>query len=119
VDWVFFDVEYAEKPGELNILDFRSPEPARIEEFIRLSFRTKLLRWSAEEEVRVVYKVDELNPPKVPVPPHTISALYLGPAITKEDRKIILGWSTRIPIYQVVVGSGGQYAFDLAKAAMP
>jgi len=114
VDWIFFDVEYSEIPAELNVLDFQTTDPARIAEFIRRSFRIKALRWAVEEEVRVVYKVGDLTPPKVSVPPRTIRALYLGPAISNEDRAVILGWDTKIPVYQAAIGSDGLFAFHVA-----
>lgn len=115
---VFSDVEYDAQPPELNILDFRRNEPDRVEEFIRRSFRVKTLKWAAEEEVRAVYQVDDLTPPKVKVPPHTIRALYMGHSIAASDRATILGWSTSISIYQAIVGSDGQFTFHLARAAV-
>lgn len=117
-DWVFFDVEYAEQPPELNILDFQDPEPTSVEEFIRRSFRVKTLRWTEEEEVRVVYQVEDMDPPKVRAPPRTITAMYLGTSISEEDRATIVGWSTGIPIYQTVISSNGQFGFRLLKDAM-
>jgi hypothetical protein len=115
VDWLFFEVEYVDKLPAFNMFDFRESAPGAVEEFIRRALRLKTRQWEQEDEVRVVYQVEDLRPPKVRVPPHTITALYLGRAVSLEDRETILGWNTNLPIYKMTMEVDGQETFILLK----
>jgi hypothetical protein len=106
--WVPNHVEYREEPIPLNILDYcpfdtDSPEILRAKqsEFIRRTFRIKRLRYMVEEEMRVVWPLE--NPDqKLPVPPGILSAVYLGPRISAQDRERVLSWDFATPVYAAV-----------------
>lgn len=111
--WCPFEVEYEDTPPDLNILDFYPPSPELISEFVRRSFRVKTRQWQAEEEVRVVYEVGDKQPPKVPVPPKTIRALYLGPLFSDQDREAVLSWRSSVAVYRARADASGVVAgFD-------
>lgn len=106
VDWVPFVVEYEEHLPEMNLLEYRRPDPAVVKEFVRRSFGVKSRKWAVEEEVRVAILIEKA-PPKVRVPDGVLSAIVLGPAVSDTHRMEILSWKTALPVLEAKMNEAG------------
>jgi hypothetical protein len=109
--WYPLEVEYTDVRPELNILDYREDTQASIEEFIQKSFLSKTRQWQPEDEVRIVYPVHGLIPPKVRIPAGTITGIYLGVSMVPADREAVVSWKGRVPVFEMYFDSEGQLAY--------
>lgn len=108
-DWVPMPVEYAAVAPEMNVLDFVGG--VRIEEFVRLSVRTKTFQWMAEEEIRLVMLLEN-KPQFVTIPDRTIRAVYLGPRCADHDIVNVLEWAGVIPVFRTRIEDSGAMLFE-------
>ena len=92
VDWAPLPVIYEDSRPDLNILDYQPPATGKEHEFVRKSFASKAVRWSQEDEVRLVLEVGDRQPPKFELPHATVTSICLGPRISATDRAEILRW---------------------------
>lgn len=104
--WMPDEVEYLDVLPSVNVTEYTRKDRDVIREFVRRSFRVKTTRWAIEEEVRVVYEVGDLNPPKVQIPPGMLRALYLGSRIEASHRDQIVSWASA-DVYQAVADERG------------